>query len=51
MNPGEHRLKGGAPLLGTEVHGQPRPFGTWTDEHDQEPAEPKANTPAAEPWR
>jgi hypothetical protein len=37
MIPTEHRLKGGALVIGAEVHGEPGPFGTWTDEDDQEP--------------
>ncbi|MFH9826625.1 hypothetical protein [Streptomyces bobili] len=42
MIPGKHRLKNGAPLLGSEDHGEPGPFGVWTDGHDQEhdPADP-----------
>ncbi|MFC5664346.1 hypothetical protein ACFP3U_15300 [Kitasatospora misakiensis] len=36
MIPTEHRLKGGAPLLGAEQPGLPGPFGTWTEDDDQQ---------------
>ncbi|MFD9687794.1 hypothetical protein ACFWXO_18775 [Kitasatospora sp. NPDC059088] len=33
MIPGQHRMKGGAPQLGTE---EPGPLGTWAEEDDQD---------------
>ncbi|MCX5129998.1 hypothetical protein [Streptomyces sp. NBC_00347] len=40
MIPGEHRLKGGAPLLGAEQPGLPGPFGTCTEDDDQQHEDP-----------
>jgi len=53
--PGPHRTKGGSPLIGA-AHGQPGPFGTWTDDEveDQhpdelDPGEPIGRTAADSP--
>ncbi|MFH8472813.1 hypothetical protein [Streptomyces sp. NPDC018000] len=36
MIPGLHRTKGGALQLGSDEPGVPGPFGTWTDQDDEE---------------
>ncbi|MFH8386988.1 hypothetical protein ACH4E7_39755 [Kitasatospora sp. NPDC018058] len=47
MIPSPHRLKGGTLQLGTEVPGTPGPFGTWTEDSEQEPEEPETETAAS----
>ncbi|MFF7635983.1 hypothetical protein ACFZB9_22980 [Kitasatospora sp. NPDC008050] len=32
---GHPRFKGGTPALGADIHGEPGPVGTWSDEPDQ----------------
>ncbi|MCQ4083919.1 hypothetical protein NGB36_25850 [Streptomyces sp. RB6PN25] len=52
MIPGLHRLKGGAPQLGSEEPGMPGPFGTWPDgDGRDDPAEPAPDDAgSAGPW-
>ncbi|MFF3335709.1 hypothetical protein ACFYWX_40360 [Streptomyces sp. NPDC002888] len=50
MIPGAHRLKGGALQLGADEAGLPgRPFGTWTDQTDQDDERDPAQNAPAEP--
>jgi hypothetical protein len=38
--PSPFRLKGGGPLLGADVHGQPGPFGTYRDGEPEDDTAP-----------
>ncbi|MFF2791142.1 hypothetical protein ACFVT6_31040 [Streptomyces sp. NPDC058049] len=51
MIPGEHRLKGGALLLGVDEPGLPGPFGAWTDQDGQEDGHDPAEDAFVEPHR
>ncbi|WP_159040078.1 hypothetical protein [Streptomyces sp. XY533] len=45
MIPGEHRRKGGAPLLGARQPGQAGPFGLCVDEDQADEETPVAEAP------
>ncbi|MER8105803.1 hypothetical protein [Kitasatospora sp. NPDC094016] len=49
MIPGPHRLKGGALQLGADEPGLAGPFGTWTDQHDNESEPDPAEDADTEP--
>lgn len=51
MIPGLHRLKGGALQLGAEEPSLHGPFGTWTDQDDDQENEREAAEDDTEPHR